>query len=176
MKARVIDVRRDRVNDKKRGSGFHRAMKARSIQVNSVSINGDEDFPTGGNHAGHPPQGAASRIPARMWPTTRNSSATTTARKGYADARVDTIINPAGENAVDVVYSVVEGGKSFVGKVNISGNVKTKDKVVRREVTLAPGDVFNTVELDATRKRLQNTGYYQQVDVCRRIREPGTAT
>jgi outer membrane protein insertion porin family len=59
---------------------------------------------------------------------------------------------------------VVEGGKSFVAKINISGNDKTKDKVIRREVTLAPGDVFNTVELEASRKRLQNTGYYSQVD------------
>src|SRR5206468_3512439 len=48
----------------------------------------------------------------------------------------------------------------YVDKVNISGNTRTKDKVIRRELALAPGDVFNTVRMDASRQRLENLRYF----------------
>ena len=49
-----------------------------------------------------------------------------------------------------------EGAQSYVGRVNITGNVRTKDKVVRRELALAPGDLFNTVRMDASKQILNN--------------------
>ncbi len=162
MKAEVVEVRRDRVNDKSVDLVFV-VNEGPVYTVNSVQINGmklfqpEELMPEILLQGGQPYSGTKVNEDEKLIRDYYGS-------QSYADARVDTLLNPAGENAVDVVYSVSEGGKFFVGKVNISGNVKSKDKVPRREVTLAPGDVFNTVELEASRKRLQNTGYYSQVD------------
>jgi outer membrane protein insertion porin family len=63
-----------------------------------------------------------------------------------------------------VHYTIEEGTRSFVNRVNIEGNTRTKDKVIRREVLVAPGDVFNTVRVDTTKKRLENLGYFAKVE------------
>src|SRR5213078_3261051 len=55
----------------------------------------------------------------------------------------------------------------FVNRINIEGNTRTKDKVIRREVLVAPGDVFKTVRVDVTKKRLENVGYFAKVDTYR---------
>jgi len=94
--------------------------------------------------------------------------------RGYADADVAVDLRETGERQVGITYSVTEGGKSFVRRVDISGNIKTQDKVIRRNVTLAPGDPLNTVELATSRSRLMNTGYFSNVTVSPSISsEPG---
>ena len=85
--------------------------------------------------------------------------------RGYADARVETSIIPVGANAVKVVYHVSEGEKSLIGKVNIAGNSVTKDNVIRRELPFAPGEDLNTVKVEAGKNRLENLGYFSQVDI-----------
>ncbi len=85
--------------------------------------------------------------------------------RGYADATVVPDIRNAGPTQVNIVYRVTEGKRFRVGRVNISGNVKTQDKVIRREVPLKPGDYFNSVELDTTRSKLQNLNYFSDVQV-----------
>ncbi len=83
--------------------------------------------------------------------------------RGYADALVTPDIRDAGPNRVSITYRVTEGGRFRVGRVNISGNTKTQDKVIRREIPLKPGDQFNSVELDTTKARLTNLGYFSEV-------------
>ena len=83
--------------------------------------------------------------------------------RGYADALVSPDIKDAGPNRVTVKYQVTEGSRFKVGRVNIQGNTKTKDKVIRREVPLNPGDWFNTVELETTKARLENLQYFGDV-------------
>ena len=83
--------------------------------------------------------------------------------RGYADAAVSPDIKDAGPNRVTVKYQIAEGSRYRVGKVNIQGNTKTKDKVIRREVPLKPGDWFNSVELETTKARLQNLQYFSDV-------------
>ncbi len=85
--------------------------------------------------------------------------------KGYADAQVRTEIKPAGGTNIDVVYRVEEGGFFRVGKVTIEGNNITRDGVIRREIPLKPGDNFNTVDLETTKKRLETLNYFEQVIV-----------
>src|SRR5437762_4526149 len=93
--------------------------------------------------------------------------------KAVADAYgsggyVDLVVLPEGTTAgparIDVHYKIEEGDRSFVERINIAGNTRTKDKVIRREVLLAPGDVFNTVRVDTTKKRLENLGYFSKVE------------
>ena len=85
--------------------------------------------------------------------------------RGYADARVETSIIPAGTGLVNVNYRITEGTKSVIRKLNISGNEVTQDQVVRREMPIAPGDELNTVKMEAGKSRLKNLGYFSEVDV-----------
>jgi len=83
---------------------------------------------------------------------------------GYVDLVITPEGTPAGTGLIDVHYNIEEGTRSFVNRVNIEGNTRTKDKVIRREVLVAPGDVFNTVRVDITKKRLDNLGYFAKVE------------
>jgi outer membrane protein insertion porin family len=83
---------------------------------------------------------------------------------GYVDLVITPESTPAGPALVDVHYKIEEGERSFVNRVNIVGNTRTKDKVIRREVLVAPGDVFNSVRADMTKKRLENLGYFSKVE------------
>src|SRR5438876_427241 len=83
---------------------------------------------------------------------------------GYVDLVILPEGAPAGPAQIDVHYKIEEGVRSFVNRINIEGNTRTKDKVIRREVLVAPGDVFNTVRVDITKKRLDNLGYFAKVE------------
>ncbi len=83
---------------------------------------------------------------------------------GYVDLQVTPTGQPAGENRIDVHYDIQEGGPSFVQRINIVGNTRTKDKVIRREVLIAPGDILNSVRVETTKKRLDNLGYFEKVE------------
>ena len=85
--------------------------------------------------------------------------------RGYADAAVVPDIRDAGPNQVSITYKITEGTRFHVGRVNIKGNAKSKDKVIRREGTLQPGDWFNSVELETTKARLTNLQYFSDVQV-----------
>jgi outer membrane protein insertion porin family len=83
---------------------------------------------------------------------------------GYVDLQVQPQGVPAGGGKIDVHYTIQEGGPSFVQRINIVGNTRTKDKVIRREVLIAPGDVLNSVRVETTKKRLDNLGYFSKVE------------
>jgi outer membrane protein insertion porin family len=83
---------------------------------------------------------------------------------GYVDLQVQPQGVPAGDGKIDVHYTIQEGGPSFVQRINIIGNTRTKDKVIRREVLIAPGDVLNSVRVETTKKRLDNLGYFSKVE------------
>ena len=55
---------------------------------------------------------------------------------------------PVGPGRNRLHYKIEEGIASFLERINIIGNTRTKDKVIRREILVAPGDVFNTVRVD----------------------------
>src|SRR4029077_19390411 len=83
---------------------------------------------------------------------------------GYVDVSVLPEGIPRGSNIIDVKYTVEEGNPSFVQRINIVGNTRTKDKVIRREVLIAPGDILNSVRVETTKKRLDNLGYFSKVE------------
>jgi len=83
---------------------------------------------------------------------------------GYVDLNIVPQNKPAGAGRIDVHYQIQEGDRSFVQRINIIGNTRTKDKVIRREVLVSPGDVFNTVRVDVTKKRLDNLGFFSKVE------------
>lgn len=66
---------------------------------------------------------------------------------------------------IDVTFVIQEGPRVFVELVNISGNVRTLDKVIRREILLLEGDAFNTSKLRRTRTRIRNLGFFERVEI-----------
>lgn len=81
-------------------------------------------------------------------------------RLGYVDRLVLPEVTPAGEGSVDLLYRVDEGVQSYVNLINIQGNTRTKDFVIRRELLVKPGDVFDTTLVDVSRERLANLNYF----------------
>ena len=86
--------------------------------------------------------------------------------RGYAFVEVRPRINRDRDaKTVSVTYEIQEGPKVYVDRINITGNVRTLDKVIRREFQLVEGDAFNTAKLRRSRQRLQNLGFFDKVDV-----------
>lgn len=85
-------------------------------------------------------------------------------RLGYADARIDLVTTPAGPGLVDLQYNIEEGSQSYLERVNITGNTRTKDKVIRRELVLGPGDVYDTVRVEVSKARIEGLDYFEKVE------------
>jgi outer membrane protein insertion porin family len=83
---------------------------------------------------------------------------------GYVDLTIVPETSQAHDRLIDITYKIDEGQRSYVERISISGNTRTKDKVIRREVLIAPGDVFNTVRVETSKKRLDNLGYFSKVE------------
>ncbi|PAW61520.1 MAG: outer membrane protein assembly factor BamA [Verrucomicrobiia bacterium Tous-C2TDCM] len=86
-------------------------------------------------------------------------------RRGFAEARVTPRLDDAGNGAVRVVLEVSEGRAYKVGQVHIEGNDKTKDHVIRRELPLEPGQMYDTTKTDVTQRRLENMNYFANVEI-----------
>ena len=87
------------------------------------------------------------------------------ADNGYSNVRISPRVDSSSETMVDIEYAVSEGVQSTVELINISGNDKTMDKVIRRELALAPGDVYNETRLEVSRNRLMGLGFFEGVNV-----------
>nr|WP_321456920.1 outer membrane protein assembly factor BamA [uncultured Cohaesibacter sp.] len=87
-------------------------------------------------------------------------------KSGYAFARVTPRADRDYENKViNLVYQVDEGNRAYVERINIIGNTRTRDYVIRREFDMAEGDAFNRVMLDRAKRRLEALGFFDKVDI-----------
>ena len=85
---------------------------------------------------------------------------------GYAFVDVRPRIDRDAENKIlNLTYDIQEGPKVYVERIDISGNVRTQDKVIRREFRIAEGDAFSTAKLRRTEQRLKNLGFFESVDI-----------
>jgi outer membrane protein insertion porin family len=66
---------------------------------------------------------------------------------------------------IDILYHIVENSQSYVEQIIIQGNNRTKDKVIRRELLVAPGQIYDSVRADVSKKRLENLQYFEKVDI-----------
>ncbi|MGH7950987.1 MAG: outer membrane protein assembly factor BamA, partial [Limisphaerales bacterium] len=76
---------------------------------------------------------------------------------------------------MDLEFQVDEGQKSYVEKINIHGNIKTKDKVIRRELAISPGETFDMVRVKISRQRLEGLDYFNKVEMRPEPTEPPIA-
>lgn len=86
--------------------------------------------------------------------------------RGYLDAgvRAERVPNMA-TGGIDVVFRVRESEKFYVESIKIEGNTKTKSRVIIRELALRPGDVFDLQRMETSKRRLQNTRFFDDVNL-----------
>ncbi len=75
------------------------------------------------------------------------------------------VVRDPKEHTITLVFEVNEGPRVFIERIDITGNTRTKDKVIRREFRVAEGDAFNAALLRRSRQRLQDLDYFSNVDV-----------
>jgi outer membrane protein insertion porin family len=92
--------------------------------------------------------------------------------QGYAFVNVtpDTNVSPA-EKTVDVVYKVSKGPEVYIDRVTITGNTKTRDKVIRRELQLEEQQRFSGSKLRRSQERLKRLGFFEDVNITTRKAE-----
>ncbi len=73
---------------------------------------------------------------------------------------------------IDIVYAVAEGRRVYIERINIHGNVKTRDAVIRREFEFGEGDAYNRALIDRGERRLNQLGYFKTVKIGT---QPGSA-
>jgi len=75
-------------------------------------------------------------------------------------------------NTIAITFQVAEAPRVYVERIDINGNVRTQDRVIRREFRLAEGDAFNAAQLRRSRDRIRNLGYFSDVQLTS---QPGSA-
>jgi outer membrane protein insertion porin family len=95
------------------------------------------------------------------------------ARQGYAFATV----RPRGDRnfeakTINLAFVVEEGARAYIERINIRGNTRTRDYVIRREFDLGEGDAYNRALIDRAERRLKNLNYFKTVKITN---EPGSA-
>ncbi len=87
---------------------------------------------------------------------------------GYALAEVNPVPQPvAGTQEVDVVYFVNPGKRIYVRQINIGGNVRTRDQVIRREMRQSESAWYDATRLATSRDRIDRLGYFNDVEVTK---------
>ncbi len=86
--------------------------------------------------------------------------------QGYAMADINPLVDVETEELIaNITISITEGGIYTIGRIGISGNTKTRDKVVRREMRLDEGDIFNKKQIKRSYQRINNLNFFESVDI-----------
>ena len=86
--------------------------------------------------------------------------------QGYAFGQVKTRVDKDEANrTVNLVFVIDEGPRVYIERINIVGNIRTEDNVIRRQFRLAEGDAFNRLLVELARKRLRALGFFKTVEV-----------
>ncbi len=87
----------------------------------------------------------------------------------FAFVEINPVVMRDRENrTIGITYEIDEGPRVFVERVNITGNTRTVDRVIRREVRLAEGDPFSSSRLQDTERRIRNLGFFEKVEISTR--------
>src|SRR5690606_686057 len=85
---------------------------------------------------------------------------------GYANVDITPLIERDRENrVVNITFEVNEGPRVFIERIDIVGNTRTVDRVIRREMRVNEGDAFNRVLLDRSRSQIRALGFFSDVNI-----------
>src|SRR6202011_4293803 len=94
-------------------------------------------------------------------------------KRGYAFAQVHPQADRNDQaRLINLVYAVDEGPRAYIERINIRGNARTRDYVIRREFDIAEGDAFNRALIDRAERHLKALAYFKTVKIAT---EPGSA-
>lgn len=164
LNARVSNVSRMRV-DGKYVDAIFTIDEGQTYTVDSIAINGVRALNMQSDVAPYLKTSAGAAFEGNKLKDDIKLISDQYGARGYAEARVVPRLEDAGNGAVRVVLDVTEGGIYKVGQVHIEGNDKTKDRVIRRELPLEPGQMYDIAKTDVTRRRLENMNYFSSVEV-----------
>ena len=87
-------------------------------------------------------------------------------QKGFAFVDVEPeLVRDTPNGTLKLVFRIKEGERVFVNRINITGNERTDDDVIRREIRLDEGDAFNASKIKASRRNIENLNYFSKVDI-----------
>jgi len=90
----------------------------------------------------------------------------TASQEGYAFAQVKPRFDrDEVSRRINVTYVIEEGPRVYIERINIVGNFRTQDQVIRREFNVAEGDAFNRLLVEAAKRRLKALGFFKSVDI-----------
>lgn len=137
--------------------------RADRFVVNSIRIEGNTLFPSSLLGAQVPLQVGQPAFTDRI-EAGRQALRDFYNNRGFSQTLVREQIQLAGENRVNVIYTIQEGRVATVRNVSVRGNTRTKDHVLRRELLVAPGDTLNEVRVRNSAARLRNLGFFDGVN------------
>lgn len=89
------------------------------------------------------------------------------ADKGYAFANVNPLTRPDNDRkTVDMVFDMEKGELVYIERINIAGNPKTRDKVIRREMRVTEGELYSATGMKRSKQNLMNTGYFEEANIA----------
>ncbi len=94
--------------------------------------------------------------------------------QGYIYARIDGERLPHENRVVDVDYRIVENDPARIHRILIEGNTRTRDKVIRRELRAAPGDVFKRSRILRSQREVFQLGFFNDIQLDSRVADPST--
>jgi outer membrane protein insertion porin family len=83
--------------------------------------------------------------------------------RGYIYSRIDPAITPVGEDSLDIHFVVTENHKVYINHIAIKGNTRTRENVIRRQLRVFPGDVFNRERLMRSHREVMMLNYFANV-------------
>ena len=86
-------------------------------------------------------------------------------KKGFVFVDVTPNLTRHENNTVDVAFNISQSPRVFVNRINIFGNTRTLDEVIRREMRLDEGDAFNVSKIRDSRRNIENLNYFSKVDI-----------
>lgn len=86
-------------------------------------------------------------------------------KKGFAFVDVAPELEKTSGNKMVLTFKIAEGQRVFVDRINITGNTRTEDEVIRREFRIDEGDAFNAAKIRASRRNVENLNYFSKVDI-----------
>ena len=88
-----------------------------------------------------------------------------TSQMGYAFVDVSPRIKKVGNDKVELTFEIQQGTKIFIDRINITGNVKTNDSVIRRELQFVEGDAYNLSKIKESERRIKGTGLFDNIEI-----------
>jgi outer membrane protein insertion porin family len=162
-----VQVAEPRLDDSnpKRARLIYRISEGQRYRIGSISLSGMEEFTEEelrrtirirpGNIASYENINAGSEGLRAYY-----------GNRGYVRVGVQPIFDAdAQKGIVNIEYSISEGSVGYINKVNISGNERTADKVIRRELVVYPDEKYNRSRVQASESKLRNLGYFEIVTI-----------